>query len=394
MIGYIYKITNKSNGKFYIGSTLDFSKRKKKHLKELRLNKHHNIFLQRAYNLYGEDKFIFTCKEIKIENRLELQNIEERYINFCWNSKKLYNVSKKGCGGDLVSYHPNNKEIRQKLSIAAKRYYANMTDEKKEFFSKMKRGDKNPNYRHKWDDDKKKKASERMKKKSENGELYNAQIKGRTYEEIYGEEKAKMLKEKLSEFASSRKGEKNSFYGKHHTDETKEKISKQRRGKVPKNAKKVFYGGIIYDSANECAKKIGINYLTVCYRARNNIYGFYYIDENPEGKQINAAIRWTEELSEEVAKTCSTKKEFQQKYPAAYQYACRNGLLEEFAEKYFIELRHRWTLSEIIEKAKMYNSFNDFRINETKAYSTLGNHEKAWRDEVKKMFLNEMDENQ
>ena len=41
----------------------------------------------------------------------------------------------------------------------------------------------------------------------------------------------------------------------------------------------------------------------------------------------------------------------------------------------------------------MYNSFNDFRINETKAYSTLGNYEKAWRDEVKKMFLNEMDEN-
>jgi len=47
--------------------------------------------------------------------------------------------------------------------------------------------------------------------------------KNKTYEQIYGPEKAKELKNKLSERQS---GEKHRLYGKHHTEETKQKLSK------------------------------------------------------------------------------------------------------------------------------------------------------------------------
>ena len=43
------------NGKFYIGSTKNFDKRKKRHLKDLKNNLHHCMHLQKSYNKYGED---------------------------------------------------------------------------------------------------------------------------------------------------------------------------------------------------------------------------------------------------------------------------------------------------------------------------------------------------
>ena len=51
-------------------------------------------------------------------------------------------------------------------------------------------------------------------------------INGKTFEELYGKEKACEMKEKLSKYASSRTGEKNAFFGKHHNEETKRKIGK------------------------------------------------------------------------------------------------------------------------------------------------------------------------
>lgn len=55
----IYKITNIKNNKFYIGSTNNLKRRKKEHFSLLKKNKNHCKILQRAYNKYGEDAFIF-----------------------------------------------------------------------------------------------------------------------------------------------------------------------------------------------------------------------------------------------------------------------------------------------------------------------------------------------
>ena len=59
----IYKITNTVNGKFYIGSSSNIDARRKRHIRQLRTNSHDNIHLQRAWDLYGEQKFVFEIIE-------------------------------------------------------------------------------------------------------------------------------------------------------------------------------------------------------------------------------------------------------------------------------------------------------------------------------------------
>jgi hypothetical protein len=194
------------------------------------------------------------------------------------------------------------------------------------------------------------------------------------------------MKEKLSKYASSRTGEKNPFFGKHHNEETKRKISEKNMGrKNEAQSKKVLYDGIIYESAVECGRKLGISHVTISYRAKKNIYGFSYVGENDNLPQCHASTRWTKEMCEEIAKTCKTKKDFQNKNANAYNYALHNDLMEEFSKKYFIELRHRWSLDELIKLSKKYNSYTEFRKNEPKVVSILSNH-KNWRNEIKNKF--------
>ena len=276
MKGFIYKIINLKNGKFYVGSTLLPHKRKIRHFCELREGRHHSIFLQRAYELYGKENFVFKIvKEGEFESEKELRELEERYINFCWNSGKLYNVSKKGSGGDLVTYNPRLEEIKEKQRIASLKVWENKTEEERKAYSEKMKGSGNPNYGNKWTKEQRKKASNTKK---EYYRIHGPLIKkGTTLEEAFGEEKAKSMKKRISEFAKNRIGEKNPFFGKHHSEETRKKFSEQRKGQTPKNAKKVLYNDILYGSAQACAKALGLKYVTVCYRCRKELYGFKFV---------------------------------------------------------------------------------------------------------------------
>ena len=53
----IYTIKNIINGKFYLGSSKNIEKRWNRHLYELRNNRHHSWYLQRAFIKYGENSF-------------------------------------------------------------------------------------------------------------------------------------------------------------------------------------------------------------------------------------------------------------------------------------------------------------------------------------------------
>ena len=59
----IYKITCTANGKFYVGSTDNFRRRWSVHLRELRGQYHHSIYLQRSFNKYGETSLTFEVLE-------------------------------------------------------------------------------------------------------------------------------------------------------------------------------------------------------------------------------------------------------------------------------------------------------------------------------------------
>lgn len=76
----IYKITNKINGKIYIGSTSKFSVRFCQHYNSLRKGKHHNKHLQAAWNQHGESAFVFEVIEVTTGNTKERRLIEEGYL--------------------------------------------------------------------------------------------------------------------------------------------------------------------------------------------------------------------------------------------------------------------------------------------------------------------------
>ena len=88
----IYCITNLINKNIYLGSTNNFEKRKKQHLRDLRANRHHNIHLQRAYNLYGKNSFKFEILEQCKEE--DLLTLEQKYLDkYFDNGKNCYNIN-------------------------------------------------------------------------------------------------------------------------------------------------------------------------------------------------------------------------------------------------------------------------------------------------------------
>jgi group I intron endonuclease len=111
----IYKITNTINNHYYIGSSHDIKTRIRKHFELLKRNCHHSIHFQNAYNKYGRD--IFTFEILEICNKDNILIIEQQYLNKIDNWKNVYNISRITSGNDYdISTHPNQKEIRLKIS--------------------------------------------------------------------------------------------------------------------------------------------------------------------------------------------------------------------------------------------------------------------------------------
>jgi len=93
----IYKIVNLQTGKYYVGSTKDFTTRKQSHFSRLKNNNHTNKHLQSAYNKYGIDNFKFEIIEY-VQKEL-LLDIEQSYIDDS-EKENIYNKTYiAGAGG-------------------------------------------------------------------------------------------------------------------------------------------------------------------------------------------------------------------------------------------------------------------------------------------------------
>ena len=99
----IYQIKNTQNGKIYIGQTRDLKLRIYEHLRVLRRGEHHNHYLQRAFNKYGESAFKFSVlEECPIE---ELDFKEKEWIKklHSMDADKGYNLESGGNVGKEIS---------------------------------------------------------------------------------------------------------------------------------------------------------------------------------------------------------------------------------------------------------------------------------------------------
>jgi group I intron endonuclease len=182
----IYMILNTVNNKKYIGSTSrTLKQRKAEHVSDLRNNKHHSDHLQKSYNKYGEDSFEFIVIEY-IEDKSKLIEREQLWIDYyhSTNGKHGYNVRK------IAESNLGIKRTEQ--------YKQNMRDVKKDTYC----GEDNWNYG-------KCLTEEHINKLS---------ISHKKYYEI----------------------NRSPMFGKHHTEETKEKIRINKKGKIGPNLGKHF----------------------------------------------------------------------------------------------------------------------------------------------------------
>ena len=139
MIG-IYRIRNLVNGKCYYGSSKEIEKRLSRHEKELKNNIHINCILQRAWDKYGKDNFLFEIVEECDINAL--LKTEQKYLNL----QPEYNIGIKSSGGDNLTKNPNRENIVKKIRQSVKKRYGLMSeDEKKEKYSKPM--ETNPNWK-------------------------------------------------------------------------------------------------------------------------------------------------------------------------------------------------------------------------------------------------------
>ena len=232
MIG-IYKITNKNNGKSYFGSSKNIETRWLTHKNQLKNGIHHNIHLQRTWDKYGEDIFVFEIvEECDINILLET---EQKYLD----SNPEYNIGITASGGDNISKNPNKKDIISRITKSVKDRYDSMSDDEK----KMKHSkpmEKNPNW----------KGGSSLKY-CECGEKIS-------------------IVNKTCIKCRDNNGINNPFYGKQHTEESKNKIREKRRGvyngdqNIP-----IIIDGVEYRSSGEASKILNIPMVTIRWRVKS-----------------------------------------------------------------------------------------------------------------------------
>jgi len=137
----IYTITNKVNGKVYVGQAVDIPARWRSHRCELRNGKHGNPHLQNAWRKYGEENFEFSVLEsVPVD---KLNDAEIAWIKRLNTFRNGYNLTTGGGGqtGRLL------------------------TDEQKRHLSEINMGAKNPNYGLKRSEETRRKMSMSMRHK-------------------------------------------------------------------------------------------------------------------------------------------------------------------------------------------------------------------------------------
>lgn len=114
----IYQIRNAANGKSYIGSAINIRKRWREHRKALLKQSHHSSTLQRAWDKYGADAFVFEILRF-VTRKENLIRVEQHYLDrFRSADKKIgYNISPTAgsCLGVV-----RTPETKAKLSAANK----------------------------------------------------------------------------------------------------------------------------------------------------------------------------------------------------------------------------------------------------------------------------------
>jgi hypothetical protein len=155
----------------------------------------------------------------------------------------------------LLSECYDGKYKRENLASAIMiKGYLDNSDKLLEYQTSLN-GIGNPNYGNRWDVDKRNKASKRV---SDYWSITDNKKKI---------QKPKSDSSKMGKY--DKNGQNNPFYGKTHSDGTKQKLSELRKGIKPSNTLYIEIDGIIYNGLNDASTATGINPTTIWYRIKS-----------------------------------------------------------------------------------------------------------------------------
>jgi len=238
---------------FYVGSTGELKRRINRHFKELKEGVHHNVNLQKLH----EDGFsVIVFAVVAFDTKDEAMALEEEIISANNDNPNMLNIGLNVVGGDNLTKHPDKEEIIRKRSATQNEGISKLTSgERRKRFGRS--GNKNGMYG--------KTHTPEVKK------LLSDLNKGRVPHNR-GVRMSAEQKKKLLEFVKNRDyhGGKNPFYGKKHSDETKEKLRLANLGKVPVNIRKISIDGTTYDSLASASRDLNIPIPTVHYRIKSS----------------------------------------------------------------------------------------------------------------------------
>lgn len=118
----IYKITNITNNKIYIGSTKFLNRRKSSHFRDLISNKHASIHLQRSFNKHGLENFKWEIIELCNYNRELLLKREQYYLdNLLFAQEFIKNENNKfiqlGYNINPIAGSPSNRKVSKETKL-------------------------------------------------------------------------------------------------------------------------------------------------------------------------------------------------------------------------------------------------------------------------------------
>lgn len=125
----IYKIINAVNNKFYVGSAVNFEKRKARHLWRLKRGDHANKHLQAAWNKYGPTAFVFAIVQ-RVADSEDILAAENTWLSehvgqaYCYNKAMDATAPGTGMFGEKNPMwgkkFDHTKEAKAKIGNASK----------------------------------------------------------------------------------------------------------------------------------------------------------------------------------------------------------------------------------------------------------------------------------
>ena len=193
----IYCIEHKISKKRYYGSSQNIEKRLEQHKSDLAKNKHHNRYLQRVFNKNNEILNFYLLEKTYLTQK-QLFEYEQHFID-----KNIggYNLA-PASGGNILEFHPNKEKIFKQISKSIKDNISELSEaEKKTKYGR--KGSLNANWR--------------------NGGLSRKLCPECKQQSI-------SVTSHVCSKCRDRTGDRNPFFGKHHSDQVKKDLSKLNSG--------------------------------------------------------------------------------------------------------------------------------------------------------------------